>query len=511
VSPLLIQTTGLEEYAPGGKARIKVLTIGGPGAGKTRWSSYFPQPIYADCERGLASVADRKVPYVNIKNSQDMLDLLSMLKQECAQPAEQRRFHTVVIDTLDAFQRKIKNEWMEKEKKQTFTGWEAWGYLNARMQLLMTRLLNLDMHVIVNVHYKDRTTKDDETGKETHELMLQLQGELADTAFNDFDLVGWMGTYWESVDGQRVQKRGLTFKPTPDKPFLKDRLHVTPSWLEVTFADSDFENLFARIQEKITEIGASEILGEVPSEEPAKPSGFVFPPGAAGSGAMPVSAPRDVPLQQMDKPTLLKMCRDRGITTTTDGGPIKGNTLKAELIDALEAAGAQEKPDAPTAAAPAPAAEPAGKSAASQSAQPAPTPVGAPAQALNRVANARRTRATGPTGALLKQEPEGLVNTKTGELVNDRQAPPTIEQAVVTVAETLGGQVIDEQPAPEPTIPDSPPSGPTGAAAPVAEEGPVCEVCGTKLADEPNQDAVKLAWIKYRKRLCAKDYQAKKR
>jgi hypothetical protein len=54
---LLIQTTGLEDYAPGGTARVKVLNIGGPGAGKTRFSSFFPAPIFADCERGLASVA----------------------------------------------------------------------------------------------------------------------------------------------------------------------------------------------------------------------------------------------------------------------------------------------------------------------------------------------------------------------------------------------------------------------------------------------------------------------
>jgi hypothetical protein len=168
---------------------------------------------------------------------------------------------------------------MEKEKKQVFTGWEAWGYLNARMQMLMTRLLNLDMHVVVNCHYKDRTTKDDETGKESHELMLQLQGELSDTAFNDFDMVGWMGTYWESVDGVRVQKRGITFQPTPDKPFLKDRLHVTPSWLEIDFAPSDYENLFQAVQAKISGIGASTVVGEIVSEEPAAPSAFVIAPG----------------------------------------------------------------------------------------------------------------------------------------------------------------------------------------------------------------------------------------
>ena len=49
------------------------------------------------------------------------------------------------------------------------------------------------------------------------------------------------------VDGQRVEKRGLTFKRTPDKPFLKDRLFVTPTWMEVTFDDSDYTKLFPNV------------------------------------------------------------------------------------------------------------------------------------------------------------------------------------------------------------------------------------------------------------------------
>jgi hypothetical protein len=91
--------------------------------------------------------------------------------------------------------------------------------------------------------------------------MLQLSGDIKDTAFNDFDLVGWMGTYWEAVAGERIEKRGITFKRTPDKPFLKDRLHVTPPWLEVTFADSDYENLFSRIAAKVAELAPSETVG----------------------------------------------------------------------------------------------------------------------------------------------------------------------------------------------------------------------------------------------------------
>lgn len=474
---LTIKTTGLEQYAPGGDARVKVLVIGGPGVGKTRWSSYFPLPIYADCEKGLASVADRTVPFVDILTSQDMLDLLTYLKQECRQPQAQRAYQTVVVDTLDAFARKVKNEWMEKEGKQVFTGWEAWGYLNSRMQMLLTRLLNLDMNVIVLVHYKDKVTKDDVTGRESHELMPQLQGETADNIFNDFDLVAWMGTYWEGEEGKRVQKRGLSFKPTPDKPWLKDRLHVTPPWMEVTFAPTDYTNLFERIQSRIEEMQEGHEVGEIPSagDEAPTPSGFVVAPGAAGSGALPAVTPREIPINQLDKPALIKRARDLGVTHTVDGAPIRANTNKGELQAALEAHAKN-----PRGAAPAASASPVTAAAA---------PAAAPA--LDRpapVANPGRTRSVA----------EGVVNVSTGELIDQDR-----DEAVETVKNVLGAQVIGEStdvPAPEPA--------PVVPSAPKAEKH-LCADCGKDLTDE-NPDIVKLSYIRFRKRFCTEHYAVHK-
>lgn len=469
---LVIRTTGLEQYAPGGTARIKILVIGGSGVGKTRFASFFPQPIYADCEAGLASVADRQVPYVTIRRSSDMLDLFTFLKNECRRPADKREYETVVIDTLDAYQRKLKAEWMERERKETFTGWEAWGYLNSKLGAMFTWLLGLDMNVVVLCHYKDKTTKDDDTGKETHELMLQLQGEIADTAFNDFDLVGWMGTYWEPVNGERVQKRGLTFQPTPDKPFLKDRLHVTPKWLEVTFDDSDYKNLFTRINERIGDLSEGKTIGEIPSVDPAGDLPVVKPENAT-SGPLP---PVEVPLARMDKPTLLKHARDLGVTALPDGTPIRGNTVKSELIAAIEHAQAHPAP------APAPA--------------PAPThPASAPAPPPARPA---------PT---VQRVDEGLVDPATGELHDD---PPTAEQVIAT---TLGGQVLGQTPPPAAPAPAPAASAATQAVARrVAAKAPepkVCQECGKDLASE-DQNYVKLAWIKYRAHLCMNDYVARK-
>jgi hypothetical protein len=512
---LLIKTTGLEDYAPGGTARVKVLVIGGPGAGKTRWSSYFPKPIFADCEKGRASIADRRMPYVEITSSQDMIDLLTMMKHECRQPKDGRKYETIVIDTLDAFQRKVKNEWMELNRKDVFTGWEAWGYLNSKMQLLMTRLLNLDMHVIVNVHYKDKTVHDDETGRDAKELMLQLQGETADTAFNDFDLVGWMGTFWKpGDDGKRVQKRGLTFKADPKRPFLKDRLHVTPDWLEVNFDGDDYTRLFAPIQAKAETLGASQIVEEVPRAEPERDtSTIVVAPGALGSGPVGThsfaAAAKDLPLSQMDKPTLVKMARDLGVTAGPNG-PLAGNSTKAEYVEALEAHrdGKTPAPAAPARPEPAPA-DPVPEPA-KVTGEPA-RPAAAKPAVAKTAANPRRTKAK------IQSTEAGLVDVSTGE-IHDEPKDQT-EQAIQTVKDTLGGVVIEDsnddshddqaeksseqaQHEADKAVVLKPEPAEAKKPAPIQA---TCEICGKSLAGE-RPDIVKIAFIRFRKRVCEADY-----
>ncbi len=57
-----------------------------------------------------------------------------------------------------------------------------------------------------------------------------------------------------------------------------------------------------------------------------------------------------------------------------------------------------------------------------------------------------------------------------------------------------------QEPAPAPTA--------TPSTTP-AQPKQVCEVCGKDLAEEKS-DFVKLAWIKFRKRLCQEDYLAAK-
>jgi len=330
--PLEIKRTGLDQFTPGGKARVRLLVIAGGSQGKTRMASYYPSPIYADCEDGLASVADRNVPYVSINNSTDMLSFLAEMKLESAKPDHLRSYQTVVIDTIDAFQRKVKDEWTLKNPASiTFTGRDAWNYLDAKIQLLLTRLLNLDMNIIVNAHF---STKAGENG-EGKILGIQLDGSVKDRVFNDFGQVAWLDSEWVAEGGERVKKRWLTFEETPQRDFLKDRLHISPGkkGFPINFNERDYEQLFDSISARAAALKATESVGEIADyEDPTSTSSAaVVVPTDAGVGALPAQDPRDVPLVAFDRTTLANMAKAEGVQG------IKGNWLKAEYISAIEA------------------------------------------------------------------------------------------------------------------------------------------------------------------------------
>jgi hypothetical protein len=492
---LQIKTTGYEDYLDG-SGNIKMLVIGGPDAGKTRSSSYWPKPFYMDCENSRGSLSDRQMPYVEVKNSRDALDALTYLKSLESTPKKDRRFQTVVFDTLDAFQRSVKDEWLQDTKAGSFKGYDAWGYLDTKMSMLMTRLLNLDYNVLVLAHYKDKTLKDDD-GKETRELMLQLQGDIKDSAFNDFGLVGWLGTYWETnADKGRVEKRGLTFQKTVEKPFLKDRFHILPNWVPIEFEEGDYLQIYNAFLDQIDvrDLVDSAVVGEVPDAGPELPVtkvGNVVAPLIGGP--VPPQAPSVLTVEDMSKPQLLETVAREGVTG------VKGNALKAELIVAIKAfreaaAGATVAPTEPL---PPTRLDPAAvHAAAAAAAAPKVTPY-------------------------VEGEP---VNTETGELTPDA-GPASPEES--TRAAVLDAQRLDPKSEhwvdPEPTVEavaaalpatviavEEKPAPPAKAVDPADFMAGECAQCGKSLADQ-SRDYVRLSFIKYRRGyLCDADYAAAK-
>lgn len=272
---LIIKTTGWEDYLGEG-AYIKALVMGTPGAGKTRSASFWPKPIVADCDQGRMSIADRGIPYGEIRSTAQMDELLEAVKRESVRGAD-RKYSTLVIDTLDSYQRTVIHERLVSEKKDSLQGWADWGHLDAKMTQFVEKLLNLPMNIVVNLHTKETVEK--VPGEEDSTLVTvgpKLKGDLREQIAAEFDLVGVMETGWTAVNGKRGLSRWIRWEPTPRYPILKDRSGQLPVTTPVTFSPDDFSNLFqAIVGDHVDEFPETTVVeelgGQGTSAEPVGP------------------------------------------------------------------------------------------------------------------------------------------------------------------------------------------------------------------------------------------------
>ena len=267
-----------------------------------------------------------------------------------------------------------------------------------------------------------------------------------------------------------------------------------PKWMPINFDEDDYGQIVERWLSKVDSLPESTVIGEIATSV-EQPNGFVVPPTG---GALPQQDAKDVPLTQLDKATLAKMCRedfDPPITTTVDGVPFKGNTLKGEYKAAIEARRAADAaaPVATPTETPAPESD-----AASASPEPAPeTPSEAPDPAPEEP--------TAPT-----EEPVAPATPVEAapEAATPAQEPTEAhDEAVANIIGTLGGQVVSETTATE-DVPVTPEPVETPAAAPAAKTAGTCEYdgCETDLGGE-DPDIVKLSFIRFKKKLCKPHYQ----
>lgn len=143
-----VMRTGNKEYG----RYIKVLLCGDPGAGKTLLSSTFPDPLYASAEGGMMSVAGRGLPYVEIRSSEELLQLKNVLDQE--KPVREQMLaqamgsdqpipvQTIVIDTIDQISRILQDERKTANKKDALAIAD-WGWLGDQMRAIISGFRNL--------------------------------------------------------------------------------------------------------------------------------------------------------------------------------------------------------------------------------------------------------------------------------------------------------------------------------------------------------------------------------
>lgn len=444
---LVIKTTGWEDYMdPAGGSWIKMLVMGNPDVGKTRSASFWPRPIFADCEDGRMSLADRKVPYGRIRSTADMDGLLTQLEFDNKRPAEKRRYTTLVLDTIDKFQKLVINEKLAREGKDRLTGWADWGWLDGYMQTFVHRVLNLEMNVVANVHYKTLTSDDDDddTAKVVGQA-LRLKGDVKEWLIEEFDLIGMMESYYSAEAGQRTRKRRIRWHNEPSFPLLKDRSGSLPQFTDIDFTEGDYQRVFDALMSHVDDLPESTDVEEIATEEPVAP---VDPAEVKGGPVEPGTLPtKKAPAKKAAVKKAAKPVPAPGATEVTVK-PIKEPSGVAD--------------DASSPASPEPASTPTDVPTTEEAAEPAPAePAATPA--------------------------EPSKNTSTAEAATDDG-----EAAVQMVQEQLGGQAVDESELPDKYCGKQPTSHTAYPAVPG---------CGKDLKDE-NLAKVNLALLRAKTMLC---------
>ena len=461
--PLIIRSTGVEEYLDAsGEAHVKALILGAPSAGKTRSASFWPKPIFADCEKGRMSIADRGVPYAQVDTRADMDALLRRVEVECKRPPGERRWQTFVLDTIDSYQRIVTQERLRSERKEALSGFADWGYLDSQMTALIARLVALPMNLVVNSHIKE--SKDGDDGPIT--FAPKLKGDIREQIAAEFDLVGWMNTHWEienSPQGdQKVLTRTVQWYPEPRFMILKDRSGQLPRETPVRFTDQDYSGLFLTMfGDHLENLGESEVLEEV-----ERPIETVVPDPKAG----PVAAAK--------RATAAK----KAAAATPKAEPVQ-QSMKGSIPVA-------QKPEARAAAA----------SEVSITTEPEAEKTGAsPAPDVDQPAEGRPAEEEKPT----------TVDTPDVDESSSQTPAEAPEPGVETAQQVLGAEVITQPEAAEqkevapPTAPAPTASGVvcgTPARSLAAGQEPA-KGCGKDLAGE-SPDLVNIAILKTKTRLC---------
>lgn len=272
-----VHKTGSSEYGQ----HVRMLVAGQPGSGKTRFAATAPNPVFANARGGLMSIAEKGVRYINITSEAEMLQMKLML-DGFGMDVEQH-FHgpveTLVIDTLDEFQRILLSERLTSMKRSETTAAD-WGWLSQRMHTIVEGLCKLPMHIIFVTHLKEIT--DGATGQLWYKP--SLQGSFCDqvSQYVDFSLlvqaqhfssggpqlIEELGRdpYLSEDEAVHIDYRFVRTYPSSMFEWIKDFSGALPPEMQLNFND-DFGIIQQHIDAKRDELPPSEEFGDSGADE----------------------------------------------------------------------------------------------------------------------------------------------------------------------------------------------------------------------------------------------------
>ena len=121
--------------------KIKALVYWPSWSWKTSFWWTAKNVLFASAENGLLPLANKNIPYVEIKSLQDLIDLKNFLEKQ------EYNFETLVIDSITEISDIIKNgiEKRNKRKMQLQDWWE----LATQIEWIIKDIKNIDINVIV--------------------------------------------------------------------------------------------------------------------------------------------------------------------------------------------------------------------------------------------------------------------------------------------------------------------------------------------------------------------------
>jgi phage nucleotide-binding protein len=119
---------------------LKVLVYGASGSGKTTLVSTTPAPIVLSAEAGLLSLRDYDIPYIEIRNMDDLAEAYHW----AAESEEASQYQTVCLDSISEIAEVV----LAAEKKKNKDARAAYGVMQDTIQDYVRKFRDLSgMHV----------------------------------------------------------------------------------------------------------------------------------------------------------------------------------------------------------------------------------------------------------------------------------------------------------------------------------------------------------------------------
>ena len=213
---------------------VKMLVYGESGAGKTRFASTWPGVIFADIDKGMASVTEKvmRVP-IDDANGSSAWDKMKALYKYLSE--EEHPYQTVVLDTLNEMQRiamhmTIEEFTMVRRSYGNLPSQSDYGKMLHDMVELTRDFIALPMRVLLLAQVNSRQF-------DTDTLMPQLVGKnTAREIARKMDVIGYIYKS-ENEDGEGHKLSEMSFDAvdyvTKDRSFKLPSSLVNPTYARV--------------------------------------------------------------------------------------------------------------------------------------------------------------------------------------------------------------------------------------------------------------------------------------